>query len=236
MAEWSQRDRRGRMRSRPVLEYMEGRQLLSSTAFRSGLTRSQTAQHFIQANGQVGIPEGGITSPIQLNTGADTRLTASGVGVPTPHERARNVFRGQFSGIYESGPGRTSELAATTRWDMAGRWTDILHGKAYAAVATPKPGTGGNAYGFVDLNPRSVSVTGQLLLRIAAAPGDSSLPTPRHFTWVLDPSSSNAYTNATGQGDIYVTYSRKQFHKHGTIVGQMSMVISGTLVRSGLFT
>jgi hypothetical protein len=224
---------RSSRRRRPGVEPFEGRLLLSTIPGVSPAhvpaptqTRAQAAAGFPQPGGILGTPS---------STAVDPAAIGSGVGVPTKHEANRNAFFGKFAGSYNSTGGRTSELAATTRLTANGSWTNILKGTTQAVLSTPKASTTnpGFAQGIVELNPRSISVTGQLVLRVQAAVGDTNLPTPTRFTWVVDPTSSAAYNNATGQGTIELKYFPKGPRNGGT-TGSFRMIVSGTLITTGL--
>lgn len=231
-----QRNGQGRRHAwKPVLEAIESRELLSTTAFlsarrlTSALTRQQQGGIFFKATGQLG----GIDST-PLSTGVDPRIIASGNGVPTPHERVRNLFQAKFAGSYDESRGRTNELATTTRLHGEGAWTRILHGSTLTVIATPKPGTTEPAVGIVELNDRNIN-TGQLLLRFQGLPGDASQPSPTRFSWVVDPSSSGAYTGAVGQGFAEIRYTpERPLTATGFGRGRFAMRITGTLIVTGL--
>ncbi|WZO99596.1 hypothetical protein EP7_001203 [Isosphaeraceae bacterium EP7] len=220
-------------RRKPGIEPCEGRLLLSTV---TGIKQAQVqAPTQTRAQAAAGFPQSGGILGTALSTGVDPAVIAGGVGVPTRHEASRNAFVAKFAGNYDSVGGRTSELAATTRLAANGAWTNILKGSTLAILSTPKPSATnpGFAQGIVELNPRSISVTGQLILRVEGTVGDTNLPTPTKLTWVVDPTSSGAYNNATGQGTVELRYFPKGPRNGGT-TGSFRMIITGTLIRSGL--
>jgi hypothetical protein len=225
---------------------VETRELLSVTALIAtsrpslpvpGLTRLEQFPPVYQS--QTPNLTGGAAGQPPLATGNNPFVIASGTfdGTPTRHELARNQFAAKFAGSYELSPGRTNELATTTRLEGNGSWTNILHGEILAVIATPVAGSSLPAVGIVELNARNDSVTGQLILRAQAAPGDTSLPAPSHYTWVVDPSSSGGYTNALGQGTLDVHYLPTSLSRSArglSGAGKIFVVIKGDLVTSGL--
>ncbi|MGE5754473.1 MAG: hypothetical protein ACM35G_01970 [Planctomycetaceae bacterium] len=201
---------------------------------RPGVDRLQQFPPVFQ--GQTPSLTGGALGGPALTTGNDPFPIASGTidGIPTPHELARNRLFGRFNGHFDRAAGRTNELAATTRLDGVGSYTDILHADALGVLGTPVAGSNLPAAGIVELNPRNVGVTGQLILRVQAAPGDTSRPAPGHYTWVVDPSSGGGYTNSLGQGTLDIHFVPTRRHLGAPAGGNFSMVIRGQLITSGL--
>ena len=231
MSKFSKGRRRQRVLSRkPYLEGVEARILLS---FTPGFTRTQASSQFVNLNGQVGIPNGGINGT-PLSTGPDTQIIASGLGIPTAKEIARNRFTAHFGGNFDIAAPRTSDQSAVVRLRASGAWTDILHGSLLSVVSLPNAGSNGSAVGIFEMSPKSQSVTGRLLLRVSGATGDASRPTPGLLNWVVDPASSGSYTYATGQGTIKLVYGASDRSHSNRTTGNVVVYVSGTLVRSGL--
>lgn len=226
---------------RPTLEAIEPRTMLSVTGIIAAnatpqrhLTRGQAARLTFPPPGFLPQP-GGIDSKTALDTNIDPVVIASGNGVPTPHEKSRNYFQAKFYGEYVASQGRTRDIALTVRLRTNGTWTNVLKGDVDSVFSTPRKGTNELAVGFVQLNPRSLGVIGQLMLRLQARPGDLAKPTPRKFTWVVDPNSSGVYANAVGQGIAQIAYAPAAKTTHRQFGhGAFWLKITGTLITSGL--
>lgn len=214
---------------RPVIERMEGRQLLS------GLMASMAAQklhptatppvlagrlHAESGGGAGGAGGGGsgggggagtrnpYTYPPSGNgfvNNASSPLI--GQGAPTPGELARETYRASFAGRYYTGPGRFSDQGTTYFYRGLGTSTYFLHGDFTMAVVTPTDPSlpfQGEAI-LSDKNTNSAGIQGFILSGLRTDVDSQGRPT--RLRLVADPNVySGAFFVQAAEGTVDIKY------------------------------
>ncbi len=221
-------------RSAPVVELLEGRDLLSS-----GLTIALTARPAIPpgavvaagqahsaATGGTGAGGGGGGSGGGSAGGAAAPAPiAPGQGTPTPHEVARERFYAVFNGPFVGGPGRFSDQARILYLRGVGSSRFFLHGDYQMAIITPtdasRPITG-----VAVLEDKNNNSSGIVAFDVVADP--SSLDhagRPTRLTFTGDPNIySGIFFINTSSGTVRVSYHN----------GVARAVFQGSVYTSGL--
>src|SRR4051795_11579421 len=172
----------GRRRLRttsPMIESLEGRELLSRASVSRPDARFLRARH-------VGASV----------TGSQAGSSGGSMGVPTG--RVDQGFFAAFTGTYTVGRGRIPGQALRTYLNGAGTSNTFLHGQVQVAIAVPEDPAQSLA-GTASLFDKNYAATGNILvldLQSPSPPGPAGRPT--ELSWTVGEGSSGTFTGADG--------------------------------------
>ena len=223
-------DRRTPRARRPSVERVEARHLPSGLVVSGGAALAGDVARAEQA-GQPG------PGPGQGGTGGDFPNQALvPTGVPTRHERAREVFRATYAGPFTVGRGRFSTEAQQVYARGAGTSSAFLHGDQQMRIILPTdPAT--PVTGVIVQYDRGNASGGVLGLRLIGLPGGvDRAGRPTRLTFTVDTDiSAGVFTGALGRGNVQVRYLPSGRGGPGIFSqGTAQILIRGTIFTSGV--
>jgi hypothetical protein len=219
-------DRRNRRAKRPAVERVEARDLPSGLLATPRMMSAGARVGDVVHSSQPGPGPGG--------TGGDVPNQAlMPTGVPSRHERAREVFRATYAGSFTVGRGRFSTEARQVYARGAGTSNAFLHGDHQMRIVIPTD-PAAPVTGVIAQYDRSNASAAVLGLRLTGSPQDvdrGGRPTTLAFTVDTD-ISSGIFTGATGQGTVRIRYIPSGRSGPGIFSQGTALV----LVRGSVFT
>jgi hypothetical protein len=250
----SARKRASRSRSRrePILEALEGRELLSYAAlFASSPLR------FGRSGAPTTLPGAAVSTLTipstvpQTSAGHNARLLASflpyarvlypGAQQPTAHELAREAFVAKFNGTYQTGPGRFTNQGMMISFTASGGSNSSLHMYIQGNLVLPADPNNQTVVGSASLFPKNVlssGAIGTLALQGNRDPNIAGLPT--QLNWMVNINESSGLflspgTSAAGGGSFGSAQLRfiPERSQHGFSSGKVSIVLRGLIYNTG---
>ena len=223
--------RRGRRhRFRPWAEGVEPRHLPSGL-IAAMIEESNSRVHAAAGGGSGGVGGGGSGG---MNTGASP-TTLADLGMPTPHELARERFTAAFDGPYLAGPPRFVGQGKQLLIIGKGTSSAFLRGNLQIGLTLPASPTGtitGQA-NLIDLN--SSNSGNQLGLDLTgSAQAVDRLGRPTHLTWTVNGNSGGTFAAAIGQGTLDIRYLPGLQRHHGKGDGTALTSFRGRIFVSGV--
>ncbi len=200
---------RRRPRFDPLLERLEGRQILSVTPL----------IYF-------GSP-GSTPPPGAVATAAPSVVPH----LPTAREQVLEKFFALFKGVYQASPARFTDQVQQFFFAASGLSSGFKHGDIEMAVYTPadpsQPVTG-SAFMIV----KNYGNTGNSLGVDLTADASSldALGRPTQMTWTVNGNSGGAFADATGSGTLDIKYFPSHGHARGLFgSAQVGLIFQGTI-------
>jgi hypothetical protein len=142
-----------------------------------------------------------------------------------------NRLSGKLSGSYRMTEPMSDVWASTLLFQGKGSTSAARQSVLAGIVEVPNPDAGVPTLGLISIAPNG-NTNDQLRLRIWSEMNAGGTPTTSKLNWSVDPSSTGAYQNASGQGTLRLVYPRTRGLHAESAEGRFTMNLKGTLAPS----